>query len=204
MPVVPLTCGFIWLGMFPGKLVGPEFRTLCLPIMAAPWSPGKKLGCNKILCRLVAGCGYFRLDQCLPAGPGRPGDPLWVSIGMFGGMLAMFCNLEFIPGIGWLSPAELGPDRTPGLCLFIGREEVERVCPWDIEGLELGMLGLGCPCQPWLGFPGMELLLAPTMLGCPPIPEPPIMFILPMPCFMPGFMPPIIIILGFMFMLFPI
>jgi len=134
-------CGFIWLGMFPGKLAGPEFLTLCLPIIAAPWSP---------------------------AGPGRPGDPLWFSMGMFGGMLPMFCNLEFIPGIGWLSPAEFGPDRTPGLCLFIDIEEVERVCPWDIEGFVLGMVGpemLGCPCQPWLGFPGMELLLAPTMLG---------------------------------------
>jgi len=166
--------------MFPGKFVGPELRTLCLPSMALPWSPG---------------------------GPGKPGDPLCVSMGMFGGMFAMFCNLEFIPGIGWLSPAELGPDRTPGLCLFMDIEVVERVCPWDIEGLELGIVGpemFGCPCQPWLGLPGMELLLAPTMLGCPPIPEPPIMFILPMPCFMPGFMPPIIIMLGFMFMLFPI
>lgn len=174
-------CGFIWLGMFPGKLVGPEFRTLCLPIIAAP---------------------------CSPAGPGRPGEPRWVSIGMFGGMFAIFCNLEFIPGIGWLSPAELGPGRTPGLCLLIDViEEVERVCPWDIEGLAFGMVGperLGCPCHPWLGLPGMELLLAPTMLGCPPIPEPPIMFILPMPCFMAGFMPPIIIMLGFMFILFPI
>jgi len=167
--------------MFPGKLVGPEFRTLCLPIIAAP---------------------------CSPAGPGRPGEPRWVSIGMFGGMFAIFCNLEFIPGIGWLSPAELGPGRTPGLCLLIDViEEVERVCPWDIEGLAFGMVGperLGCPCHPWLGLPGMELLLAPTMLGCPPIPEPPIMFILPIPCFMAGFMPPIIIMLGFMFILFPI
>jgi hypothetical protein len=124
---------------------------------------------------------------------------------MFGGMFAMFCILEFIPGIGWLSPLEFGPDKTPGLCRLIDDiEEVDRVCPWDIEGLVFGMAGLGCPCQPWLGLPDMELLLAPTMLGCPPMAEPPIMFILPMPCFMAGFMPPIIIMLGFMFMLFPI
>ena len=123
-------------------------------------------------------------------------------MGMLGGMLPMFCILELIPDIAWLSPAEFGPDNTPGLCRLIDDiEEVERVCPWDKEGFVFGMAGPGCPCQPWLGLPGMELLLAPTMLGCPPIPEPPIMFILPMPCFMAGFMPPIIIMLGFMFML---
>ena len=142
----------------------------------------------------------------LPVGPGKPGDPLWVSKGMFGGMLGMFCNLEFMPDMFWLSGAEFGPPGiTPGLCLLIDDiEEVEREgCPWDKEGLELGMLGperLGpWPCQPWLGLPGMELLLAPTMFGWPPI-----MFIFPMPCFIPGFIPPIIIILGFIFMLLPI
>ena len=116
-----LTCGFIWLGMFPGKFAGPEFRTLCRPIMAAPCSPK-----TQRQVRTKNDVGYFRW---LPAGPGRPGDPRCVSIGMFGGMFPMFCILEFIPGIGWLSPAEFGPDKTPGLCRLIDDiEEVERVC----------------------------------------------------------------------------
>ena len=54
-PVAVLTCGFIWLFMFPGKFAGPEFLTLCLPIMAAPCSPKTQRQVRPKLVRAISG-----------------------------------------------------------------------------------------------------------------------------------------------------
>ena len=65
----------------------------------------------------------------LPCG-GNPGEPLWPSIGIFGGIAPIVRGFMLGPGgpgpcipAPGLSP-ELGPDITLGLARFIGDERV--------------------------------------------------------------------------------